>query len=95
MGAQAIVQLQSKIPLMNSPAMEIFKQLVVAFDAEGSRSYPMLTSINTRLFSINTLINTLHHNSLQTLLLHFNTPQQKHSIYRIPNPLTPTSSHQP
>ena len=35
-GAQAIVQLQSKIPLMNSPAMEIFKQLVAAFDAEGS-----------------------------------------------------------
>lgn len=34
-GNQAIVQLQSKIPLQNSPAMDIFKQLVVALDAEG------------------------------------------------------------
>jgi hypothetical protein len=34
-GAQAIVQLQSKIPLQNSPAMDIFKQLVTSFDSEG------------------------------------------------------------
>jgi CCR4-NOT transcription complex subunit 1 len=34
-GAQAIVQLQGKIPLQNSPAMDIFKQLVVSFDSEG------------------------------------------------------------
>lgn len=34
-GAQAIVQLQGKIPLQNSPAMDIFKQLVASFDSEG------------------------------------------------------------
>lgn len=34
-GAQAIVQLQGKIPLQISPAMDIFKQLVASFDSEG------------------------------------------------------------
>jgi CCR4-NOT transcription complex subunit 1 len=34
-GAQTIVQLQSKMPLQNSPSLDIFKQLVAAFDAEG------------------------------------------------------------
>ena len=34
-GAQAIIQLQGKIPLQNSPAMDIFKQLVLSFDSEG------------------------------------------------------------
>ena len=34
-GAQAIIQLQGKIPLQNSPAMDIFKQLVASFDSEG------------------------------------------------------------
>ena len=34
-GAQAISQLQGKIPLQNSPAMDIFKQLVTSFDSEG------------------------------------------------------------
>lgn len=34
-GAQGIVQLQSKVPLQSSPSMEIFKQLVAGLDAEG------------------------------------------------------------
>jgi CCR4-NOT transcription complex subunit 1 len=34
-GNQAIVQLQTKVPLQNSPAMDIFKALVAALDAEG------------------------------------------------------------
>jgi hypothetical protein len=29
------VQLQGKLPLQNSPAMDIFKQLVTSFDSEG------------------------------------------------------------
>lgn len=64
-GAQAIVQLQGKLPLQNSPAMDIFKQLVTSFDSEGryhlfnamanQLRYPnrcIITHIPTLFFSI-------------------------------------------
>lgn len=34
-GSQAILQLQTKVPLQNSPSMEIFRFLINSFDAEG------------------------------------------------------------
>ena len=34
-GAQALVQMQNNMPLLNSPAIDIYKSLVAAFDAEG------------------------------------------------------------
>jgi CCR4-NOT transcription complex subunit 1 len=33
--SQGVIQLQNKMPLQGSPAMDIFKQMVAAFDAEG------------------------------------------------------------
>jgi CCR4-NOT transcription complex subunit 1 len=34
-GSQAILQLQTKVPLQSSPSMEIFRYLINSFDAEG------------------------------------------------------------
>ena len=53
-GNQAVTQLQSKTPLQNSPAMEIFRSLINSFDAEG------------RYYLFNTMANQLRYPNSHT-----------------------------